>query len=160
MRFPFAILIKFLSAKHNLSTSLSCGPFYCVPKRKKLAGYCKNIEIILHEDGRISIQDDGRGIPVDIHPKAKIPTLRVIYTVLHAGGKFKEGAYQISGGLHGVGASVVNALSEYLEVETYHNGKVYYDKYKKGKPVISLDNNYIFPNNFHYLEYHYTPTEF
>lgn len=101
----------------------------------------KNIEIILHEDGSISIQDDGRGIPVDTHPKTKIPTLRVIYTVLHAGGKFKEGAYQISGGLHGVGASVVNALSEYLEVETYHNGKVYYDKYKKPAFMPTCDNS-------------------
>lgn len=108
---------------------------------ESLAGYCKHIEVILHEDGSISIQDDGRGIPVDIHPIAKIPTLRVIYTILHAGGKFKEGAYQFAGGLHGVGASVVNALSEYLEVETYHNGKVYYDKYKKGKPVVSLDKD-------------------
>lgn len=108
---------------------------------ESLAGYCKNIEIILHEDGSISIQDDGRGIPIDIHPTAKIPTLRVIYTILHAGGKFKEGAYQFAGGLHGVGASVVNALSEYLEVETYHNGKIYYDKYKKGKPTVALDKN-------------------
>ena len=106
---------------------------------ESLAGYCKNIEIIVHKNGSISIQDDGRGIPIDIHPKAKIPTLRVIYTILHAGGKFKEGAYAFSGGLHGVGASVVNALSEYLEVETYHNGKIYYDKYEKGKPVINLD---------------------
>lgn len=106
-----------------------------------LAGYCKNIEVILHKDNSISIQDDGRGIPIDIHPKAKIPTVRVIYTILHAGGKFKEGAYAFSGGLHGVGASVVNALSEYLEVETYKDGKIYYDRYEKGKPIIKLDKN-------------------
>lgn len=108
---------------------------------ESIAGYCTKIEIIVHKDGSVSIQDNGRGIPIDLHPKAKIPTLRVIYTILHAGGKFKEGAYSFAGGLHGVGASVVNALSEYLEVETYHNGKIYYDKYEKGKPVIKLDKN-------------------
>lgn len=108
---------------------------------ESIAGYCTKIEIIVHKDGSVSIQDNGRGIPIDLHPKAKIPTLRVIYTILHAGGKFKEGAYSFSGGLHGVGASVVNALSEYLEVETYHNGKIYYDKYEKGKPIIKLDKN-------------------
>lgn len=108
---------------------------------ESIAGYCTKIEIIVHKDGSVSIQDNGRGIPIDLHPKAKIPTLRVIYTILHAGGKFKEGAYSFAGGLHGVGASVVNALSEYLEVETYHNGKIYYDKYEKGKPIIKLDKN-------------------
>lgn len=77
-----------MSRKFDISTLHFYGSFYCVPKRKKSAGYCKNIEVILHEDGSISIQDDGRGIPVAIHPIAKIPTLRVIYTILHAGGKF------------------------------------------------------------------------
>lgn len=108
---------------------------------ESLAGYCKNIEVVVHEDNSVSITDDGRGIPIDIHPKAGIPTVRVVYTILHAGGKFKPGAYKIAGGLHGVGASVVNALSEYLEVETYQNGKIYFDKYKKGKPITKLDKN-------------------
>jgi len=106
---------------------------------ESLAGYCDFIEVVLHKDHSISITDNGRGIPVDIHPKAKIPTVRVIYTVLHAGGKFNGDAYKIAGGLHGVGASVVNALSDYLEVEVYKDGKIYYDRYEKGKPTVKLN---------------------
>ena len=105
---------------------------------ESLAGYCDTISVTLHKDNSITVEDNGRGIPVDIHPKAKIPTVRVVYTILHAGGKFKEGAYSVSGGLHGVGASVVNALSDYLEVEVANNGKLYKDRYEKGKPVIAL----------------------
>ena len=103
-----------------------------------LAGFCNNIDVTLHTDDSISIKDNGRGIPVDIHPKAKIPTLRVVYTVLHAGGKFKQGAYKVSGGLHGVGASVVNALSTWLEVEVYKDGFIYQDRYERGVPKVSL----------------------
>lgn len=108
---------------------------------ESLAGFCDNIQITLHKDNSITIEDNGRGIPVDIHPKAKIPTVRVVYTILHAGGKFKEGAYSVSGGLHGVGASVVNALSDYLEVEVANNGKLYKDRYERGKPVVALGAN-------------------
>ena len=108
---------------------------------ESLAGECDEIIVTLKKDNIISIQDNGRGVPIDIHPKAKIPTIRVVYTILHAGGKFKEGAYKVAGGLHGVGASVVNALSEWLEVEVYKDGKIYYDKYEKGKPVVKLDSN-------------------
>lgn len=105
-----------------------------------LAGYCNEIIVTLNTDNSISVEDNGRGIPVDIHPKMKIPTVRVIYTVLHAGGKFKEGAYQNAGGLHGVGASVINALSTSLRVEVYRNGKIYVDEYEKGgKPITKLD---------------------
>lgn len=107
---------------------------------ESLAGFCDTIEVVLHKDDSISIEDNGRGVPIDIHPKAKIPTVRVVYTVLHAGGKFKEGAYKVAGGLHGVGASVVNALSDWFEVEIYKNGKIYFDKYERGKPIIKLDS--------------------
>src|SRR5690625_1316752 len=106
-----------------------------------LAGYCDQVDVMIHKDGSISIEDNGRGIPVDIHDQAGIPTARVIFTVLHAGGKFGEGGYNFSGGLHGVGAAVVNALSESMEVEVYKDGKIYYDKYKKGgEPTVKLTN--------------------
>ena len=97
-----------------------------------LAGYCDTIEIIIGEDNTITVKDNGRGIPVDIHPKTGLSTVETVFTVLHAGGKFGGGGYKVSGGLHGVGASVVNALSEWLEVKIYRNGEVYYQKYEKG----------------------------
>ena len=97
-----------------------------------LAGYCKNIEVVINKGNSITVKDDGRGIPVDIHPKTKKSTVETVYTVLHAGGKFGGGGYKVSGGLHGVGASVVNALSKYLEVTVYKNGKVYYIKFEDG----------------------------
>ena len=97
-----------------------------------LAGYCNNIEVIINKGNSITVKDDGRGIPVDIHPKTKMSTVETVYTVLHAGGKFGGGGYKVSGGLHGVGASVVNALSKWLEVTVYKNGKVHYIKFENG----------------------------
>ena len=97
-----------------------------------LAGFCKNIEIVINKDNSVTVKDDGRGIPVDIHPKTGKSTVETVYTVLHAGGKFGGGGYKVSGGLHGVGASVVNALSSWVEVTVYKNGKVYFIRFENG----------------------------
>src|SRR5690606_3936170 len=99
-----------------------------------MAGYCDQIDVVLRRDGAVSVADNGTGIPVDIHPKEKISALEVVMTKLHAGGKFGGGHYQVSGGLHGVGISVVNALSAWLEAEVRRDGKVYFQRYERGKP--------------------------
>ncbi|RYL94185.1 DNA topoisomerase (ATP-hydrolyzing) subunit B [Sporolactobacillus sp. THM19-2] len=103
-----------------------------------LAGFCHHIQVIIEKDGSITVMDDGRGIPVDIQKKVGRPAVEVIMTVLHAGGKFGGGGYKVSGGLHGVGASVVNALSTTMWVKVYRNGHVYYQEYHRGKPVADL----------------------
>jgi len=104
-----------------------------------MAGFCTEVEVILHIDGSVTVSDNGRGIPVDIHPDKKIPTAEVVLTVLHAGGKFDNETYQVSAGLHGVGVSVVNALSETLDMEIKRDGQVHQQKYERGKSVSTLD---------------------
>ncbi len=103
-----------------------------------LAGYCSDIDVVINEDGSISVIDNGRGIPVDYHEKEKRSALEVVLTVLHAGGKFDKGSYKVSGGLHGVGLSCVNALSTYLKAEVHKNGKIYIQEYSIGKPLADI----------------------
>ena len=100
-----------------------------------LAGYCDQITVTILEGDVIRVTDNGRGIPVDIQPQTGKPALEVVYTILHAGGKFGGGGYKVSGGLHGVGASVVNALSEWLEVQVHKNGKIYEMKFSRGHVI-------------------------
>ena len=103
-----------------------------------LAGYCDTIRVIINKGNSITVVDNGRGIPVGINHKSGLPAVEVVFTVLHAGGKFGGGGYKVSGGLHGVGASVVNALSEWLEVKICHEGKVYMQRYERGKVCYPL----------------------
>src|SRR5712692_2405089 len=104
-----------------------------------LAGFCTEINVVIHGDDRISIEDNGRGIPVDMHSTEKRSALEVVHTLLHAGGKFDRSSYKVSGGLHGVGASVVNALSSDFEVEVYKNGKIYFQAYRRGIPLAKVE---------------------
>ena len=103
-----------------------------------LGGYCDRIEVIIRTDGYVTVEDNGRGIPIEMHKSEGVPALQVVMTVLHAGGKFDNKSYKVSGGLHGVGVSVVNALSEHLEVEVYKNGKIYFQDYSKGIPKCEM----------------------
>jgi DNA gyrase subunit B len=104
-----------------------------------IAGFCSEIEVVLHINGTVTVADNGRGIPVDLHSDRKISAAEVVMTVLHAGGKFDKDTYKVSAGLHGVGVSVVNALSEELSLEIKRDGKVYNQTYSQGKPTSSLE---------------------
>ena len=122
-----------------------------------LAGFCDVIDVTINEDNSITVIDDGRGIPVDIQKKAGKSAVEVVFTILHAGGKFGNGGYKVSGGLHGVGASVVNALSEWLEVEIYKDGKVYRQRYERGKTIKDLEIIGECPLDKHGTKVHFLP---
>jgi len=122
-----------------------------------LAGYCNSILVTINKDNSITVVDDGRGIPVGIQKKAGIPAVEVVFTILHAGGKFGGGGYKVSGGLHGVGASVVNALSKWLEVRIYQDGNIYQQRYERGKVMYPLKVVGTCPADKHGTEVHFHP---
>lgn len=122
-----------------------------------LAGYCDEINVLIHEDNSITVKDNGRGMPVGMHPKMQKPTVEVIMTILHAGGKFGGGGYKVSGGLHGVGASVVNALSETCEVRVAREGYIWRQSYERGKPVTGLEK--LEPTDEHGTKTHFKPDQ-
>ena len=122
-----------------------------------LAGYCQNIQVTINQDNSITVMDDGRGNPVGVQKKAGIPAAEVVFTILHAGGKFGGGGYKVSGGLHGVGASVVNALSTWLEVRVYQDGKIYQQRYERGKVMYPLKVVGTCPADQHGTEVHFLP---
>lgn len=124
---------------------------------ESLAGYCSHIDVFINADNSITVKDNGRGIPIGIHPQKGIPAVEVVFTILHAGGKFGGGGYKVSGGLHGVGASVVNALSEFLTVKIYNDGKIYEQKYSRGNVLTKLTVVGECDKNFTGTEIHFKP---
>jgi len=127
-----------------------------------MAGHCDTIKVMLHDDGSVSVEDNGRGIPVDIHPKMKKPALEIVLTTLHAGGKFggDESGYKVSGGLHGVGSSVVNALSKHLRAEVYRDGKIHVQEYSQGKPLGAMKTEGKTEKQGTYIQFTPDPTIF